>query len=183
MNNLASPGQIRGGLFRWMLITVPAILLLGFLSGQLANSGYGNPWFDALRKPAIMPPGWVFGVVWSALYVLMGIALAMILNARGAAGRTRALTLFGIQFAMNLAWSPLFFAAHQVLPAFILIVVLLVVATLTTLAFGRIRSAAAWLMLPYLLWLGFASVLNWRVHELNPGAALAPARYQTQIPL
>ena len=63
---------------RTAVITVPAILAVGFLMGQLSNSGYGNAWFDALAKPAAMPPGWVFGVAWSVLYVLLGIALALV---------------------------------------------------------------------------------------------------------
>lgn len=58
MNEIASPGQLRLAYLRWALVTVPVIVLLGFLSGQLANSGFGNRWFDALEKPALMPPGW-----------------------------------------------------------------------------------------------------------------------------
>ena len=72
MNEIASPGQLRLAYLRWALVTVPVIVLLGFLSGQLANSGFGNRWFDALEKPALMPPGWAFGVaaglgVWRCL--------------------------------------------------------------------------------------------------------------------
>ena len=74
MNEIASPGQLRLAYLRWSLLTVPAIVLLGFLSGRLANSGYGNRWFDALEKPALMPPGWLFGVAWTILYILMGLA-------------------------------------------------------------------------------------------------------------
>ena len=87
MSELASPGQLRWSFVRWALVCVPLVLMLGILSGKLAGSGYGNPWFDALAKPAIMPPGWAFGVAWTILYILMGVALAIILNARGAKGR------------------------------------------------------------------------------------------------
>jgi translocator protein len=99
-------------------VTVPAVVLLGFISGQMSNSGYENRWFAALSKPDIIPPGWVFGAVWSVLYILLGIALAMILFARGAKGRFVALALFFAQLGLNLLWSPLFFAAHQVSLAF-----------------------------------------------------------------
>jgi tryptophan-rich sensory protein len=93
-------------------------VFLGFLSGRLANSGYGNRWFDALVKPDFMPPGWAFGVAWTILYILMGLALAMVIHARGARGRGVAIILFLVQLLLNLAWSPLFFRAHQVDNAF-----------------------------------------------------------------
>lgn len=171
MTELASRSQLRGSFFRWALVTVPATLLLGTLSGRLSNSGYGNPWFDALVKPAIMPPGWVFGAVWPLLYILMGLALAMILNARGARGRGLAITLFGSQFMLNLIWSPLFFAAHQVTLAFWLILPMCVLVAATAIAFGRIRAVAAWLLAPYLAWLCFAALLTYQIDRLNPDAA------------
>lgn len=168
MAELASPRQLRTAYLRWALIAVPATLLLGTLSGTVANPGQGNPWFDALNKPALMPPGWVFGAVWSVLYILMGLSVALILNARGAKGRGVALTLFLIQLAFNLAWSPLFFAMHRIMTAFALIVAIFLWASVATAVFWKIRPLAAWLMLPYLAWLIFAGVLNWQVHALNP---------------
>lgn len=182
MTELASTSQIRMSFVRWALVTVPTILFLGFFSGRMANSGFGNPWYDALVKPAIQPPGWAFGAAWSVLYVLIGIALAMVLNARGNRYRGYAIALFSVAFVATLAWSPLFFAAHKVFAAFFLILFILAFAIATTIAFGRVRTAAAWLMLPYLLWLSFASILNWQTHLLNPEAeTLAPARPVTQI--
>ena len=184
MGEIASKEQLRMSFLRWALVTVPALLFLGFLSGKLGNSGYGNRWFLALSRPAIMPPGWVFGVVWSTLYVLMGIALAMVLHARGAAGRGTALALFGIQLALNLCWSPLFFAAHQVSLALYLIGAIFVAAAATAYYFGRIRKAAGILLLPYLVWLAFASVLNFQIDQLNPDAeGLVPEAPHTQIQL
>ena len=179
----AMPGQRKyGSLLRWAVMTVPATLLLGIASGRLAGSGYGNAWFDALTKPAIMPPGWLFPFAWSILYILMGIALALILDARGAKGRTIAILLFGFQLALNLAWSPVFFAMHRIMLAFGLIVAILLWASVTTLLFWRIRRAAGVLMLPYLVWLSFAALLNWQVHLLNPnGVTLVPRIGNTQI--
>lgn len=177
MNEIASPGQLRLDYLRWALVTVPAILFLGFLSGRIANSGYGNRWFDALEKPAFMPPGWAFGAAWTILYILMGLALAMIIHARGSRGRGIAILLFLAQLVMNLLWSPLFFRAHQVDNAFILILLLIATAAATALLFWRIRPAAGLLLLPYLAWLAFASVLNYEIGRLNPQAEtlVAPA--------
>jgi tryptophan-rich sensory protein len=170
MTAIASRSQLRMSLLRWCLVTVPAVLLLGTLSGRAANSGYGNPWFDALVKPEAMPPGWMFGVAWSILYILLGIALAMILNARGARGRPLALAFFFVQLLLNYAWSPVFFAMHQVGTALLLIGAILVLAMIAAFLFARIRRAAGLLMLPYLAWLGFASYLNYEIMVLNPGA-------------
>lgn len=181
---MALPGQLRMSFARWALVTVPGIVFLGFLSGRAANSGEGNRWFAMLDKPAAMPPGWVFGGTWTVLYILMGVALAMILNARGARWRRAAIVAFAVQLALNLAWSPLFFAAHRVVAAFWLILAILVAAVVTTVVFGRVRRGAAWLMVPYLAWLAFAAILNWQVHALNPGAAtLVPTPPRTHIAL
>src|SRR3546814_8047387 len=90
--------------------------------GLLSNSGYDNRWFAALDRPAIVPPGWVFGVVWTALYACLGLSLAMILHARGATGRGFALLLFFVQLIASFAWSPLFFGQHQVTSALYLII-------------------------------------------------------------
>nr|WP_250890475.1 TspO/MBR family protein [Sphingobium nicotianae] len=167
---------------RWALVTVPAIEFLGLASGFLSNSGYGNRWFAFLEKPEITPPGWVFATVWPILYLLLGLALAIILHARGARGRGIAITLFIVQLICNLTWSPLFFGAHEATLAFYLLLVILVLALATAYLFGRIRALAGWLMLPYLLWLGFASALAYDIDQKNPDAEtlVAPAVH-TQI--
>lgn len=181
---LALRSQLRMSYLRIALVTAPAILLLGTISGRISNSGYGNPWFDALVKPDIMPPGWLFGVAWTILYILMGLAVAMILHARGARGRGLAVGIFAAQLVLNLAWSPLFFAFHRVSAAFFLILVMLVLAAWATILFARIRKGAALLMLPYLAWLCFASLLNYRIMELNPNAeSLAAAATSADIRL
>jgi tryptophan-rich sensory protein len=169
---------------RWAMVTVPAIVLLGFLSGRMSNSGWGNRWFAALSKPDIVPPGWVFGLAWSILYVMIGIAVAMILNARGARGRGVALGLFGTQLILNLMWTPLFFAAHKVTLALFVIVAVLLVTIATTFAFAKIRKTAAWLLVPYMVWLSFASILTFQIDRMNPEAeTLVPAGVRTQIQL
>jgi tryptophan-rich sensory protein len=163
---------------------VPAILLLGTISGRGSGAGDGNPWFEALIKPELMPPGWVFGVVWTLLYIALGLALAMILHARGARGRGLALGLFLAQLLLNFAWSPIFFGAHQVGLALIVLLAMLVLSLAVTLLFARIRPAAAWLMVPYVAWLVFAGVLTWQIAQLNPYAEeLVPQRGSADIPL
>ncbi|MEY4500646.1 MAG: hypothetical protein RIS52_536 [Pseudomonadota bacterium] len=181
---IASKSQLRMSFLRWAMVTVPAIVFLGFFSGRMANSGYANRWFLALERPDVVPAGWVFGLVWTILYVLLGVAFAIVLNARGARGRGIAIGLFSLQLLLNLAWSPLFFAAHQVTLALIVMLVLLGVAIATCFAFAKIRKSAAWLLLPYLVWLSFAAILNFQIDRLNPNAeALVPEAPHTQIQL
>jgi translocator protein len=152
---------------RAALVTVPMILGLGFLMGQLSNSGHGNDWFDALAKPAAMPPGWVFGAAWSVLYVLLGTAMALVWGSPLSKLRTIGLALFLIQLALNFAWSPTFFAWHQVELALGMLLAMLVLSAGAMAAFARIRPLAAWLMLPYFAWLAFATYLNWEILRLN----------------
>ncbi len=184
MSEIASKGQLRAGFLRWAVVTVPLILLLGFASGRMVPVGSENRWYQLLTLPAVRPPDWAFGVVWTILYILLGLALAMILNARGAAGRGIAVALFAVQLLLNLAWTPLFFGAHQVSAALVLILALFALAMATTFAFGRIRPLAAWLLVPYLAWLATASALNWQIDRLNPHAeTLASPPASTQIDL
>ncbi|WP_309661207.1 TspO/MBR family protein [Sphingomonas sp.] len=155
---------------QFALVTVPAIVLAGSASGWLSNSGFGNPWFDGLAKPFYMPPGWVFGVAWTFLYILLGLALAMILAEPPSDRRRTALVLFYVQLALNFAWSPIFFAAHDIRLAAVVIFVMLALAASAGGQFFRIRPLAGGLMTPYLAWLCFAATLNTAFYTLNPGA-------------
>jgi translocator protein len=170
VGQIASRSQLRASFLRWAMVTVPLIVFLGFLMGRLSNSGFSNGWFASLARPDWFPPGAVFGIVWTILYAMMGLSLAMILDAKGARKRDVAVGLFVGQLVLNLAWSPLFFAAHQVTAALVLIIATLVMAILTTRAFWRIRPVAAWLLVPYLAWLMFATALNFEMDRLNPDA-------------
>jgi benzodiazapine receptor len=169
-------------LLRWALVTVPLVLFLGFAVGRLVPSGDANPWYRALIKPAATPPGWAFPVVWTTLYVLLGFALAIVLSARGARNRGLAVALFAAGVLLNFAWTPLFFGAHRVTEAWLLILAMLVVGVAATVAFARIRPLAGWLIVPYLIWISYAGVLTWRIDQLNPDAEkLAPGAKATQI--
>ena len=183
MTEIASRAQLRMSYLRWALVTVPLVLLLGTLSAVIAGSVATNPWFEALRKPDFMPPPAAFPIAWTILYICLGLALALVLHARGAKGRPLALALFLVQLALNYSWSPLFFAAHRVSLAFWVIVAMFVVAAAAAWLFFRIRRAAGLLMLPYLAWLLFAGALNHSIDGLNPGAELAAPGSGTDIPL
>jgi tryptophan-rich sensory protein len=112
----------------------------------------------------------VFGLVWTALYILMGLSLAMVASARGAEWRLAALAAFALQLVLNLAWSPLFFGGHQIVAALALLVVLDIAVIATMVLFRLVRPVAALLLLPYLAWILFATLLNWQFHVANPDA-------------
>ena len=167
---------------RWAAVTVPLVLLLGFAAGGTVTAGSDNAWYAALAKPALNPPDWAFPIAWTTLYALLGLALAMVLNARGARGRGVAVALFAVALTLNLIWTPIFFGAHKVGLALLVIVLIIAAGVATTIAFGRIRPVAAWLMVPYLVWISFAGVLTWRIGQLNPDAEnLVPGARTTQV--
>ncbi|WP_300974456.1 TspO/MBR family protein [Sphingomonas sp. LHG3406-1] len=160
--------------WQYALITVPLIVVAGNLSGLLSNSGFGNPWFDAVEKPGFMPPGWVFGVVWTTLYTLMGIAVAIVLAAPDSRVRRIGLTIFFVQLALNYAWSPIFFGAGAIDWGLVVIIAMVVAAGLAFSLFWRVKRVAGLLLLPYLAWLCLATALNFEIGRLNPGADRAP---------
>lgn len=184
MSGLASQAQLRASVLRWSLFTVPACVLIGVLSGRAGGSGPGNPWFDALERPAIFPDPMWFGIVWTTLYVLMGVAVALVAAAWGARGRTPALTSFIVLYIMLTGWSPLFFGLHQMTWALVLLVAIVALTLLTILLFARVRKLAAWLLVPLLAWTAFASLLNYEFLRLNPqfdGANPTQAQQRIEI--
>lgn len=160
----------RGSQIRAAIVLVPLLLVLGGLSARVSGSTEDNAWFQTLALPALQPPGPVFGIAWSILYTVIAIAAAIVWGHKKAPGRTLALALFAVGMAINLMWSPVFFRFHLILPALVIIGVMLIVAVATTFAFARVNRVAAWLMVPYLVWLCFAGALNARVMVLNPEA-------------
>jgi benzodiazapine receptor len=179
MNRLASPAQLRASFVRWALFLVPAVLLLGFLSGRFGGQAQ-DPWFLALEKPAILPAPAIFGVVWPILYVLMGFAAAMICAAWGSRYRLPAILAFVLQLLVNLAWTPVFFGEHEMTFALYVIIALDVAVAVTIVLFWKVRSAATWLLLPYLAWILFATVLNYELLRLNPEADGVEGSYAVQ---
>lgn len=162
------------GIWAKAAIAIPLVVLGGMASGWLSNSGMDNGWYARLAKPSFQPPSWAFGVVWTGLYALMGLAVATIWDAPDSRQRTIALRLFFAQLAVNYAWSPIFFGAGMMEIALVVLAVLLVLALATAKYFRNLRSDAGWLLLPYLLWLCLAVTLNYETVRLNPGADSAP---------
>lgn len=139
---------------------------VGGLAGLATSSGV-REWFPALRKPSFNPPSWVFAPVWTALYFLMGCGLYLLLRAPRGPERSRALAAFAVQLALNGAWSFLFFAFRRTGWALIEIGLLWVAILWMILAMRKARPAAAYLQIPYLAWVSFASVLNAAIWRLN----------------
>lgn len=156
------------------LVTIPAIVIVGTLMGYLSNSGFENGWYAELRKPSFQPPSWMFGVVWTILYSLLGLAMAIVLQEPPSKDRRDALWLFGGQLLLNFSWSPVFFGLQMIDMALVVLLVMLVMALATARYFRKLNPLAGWLMLPYLLWLCLAVTLNYETGRLNPGADAAP---------
>jgi translocator protein len=136
--------------------------------GALATRDAIDGWYSTLRKPAFNPPNWVFGPVWTALYMLMGIALYRISTDGGKdSAIRRAQGLFAAQLALNAGWSFLFFGRRSPLYALVEIVLLWMTILFTIAAFFRISKFAGLLLVPYLLWTTFAAVLNLSIWRLN----------------
>jgi benzodiazapine receptor len=124
-------------------------------------------WYSTLRKPAWTPPNWIFGPVWSALYLAMAVAVWLVWRKAGLSGAKLALALFGLQLLFNVGWSAIFFGLRLPGPAFAEIVILWLLILATTVAFWPISSMAGGLMVPYLLWVMFAAALNFAIWRLN----------------
>lgn len=135
----------------------------GLAIGYLTMPG---AWYAQLVKPAFNPPGWVFGPVWTVLYVLIGIAGWRVWR-RDRAGWP--MKLWWLQLALNFLWSPVFFAAHRIGLALVVVLLLLAAIVAFMVASWRQDRAAAWLFAPYALWVAFASVLNASIWALNRG--------------
>ena len=140
---------------------------VGFAS-SFAVTGALAPWYPALIKPWFMPPGWLFAPVWVVLYALMGISLFFIWREDIQKRRASyAIAVFAVQLALNGAWSILFFGYHALVLALVDIVLLWAGIIATIVLFWRIKRTAAVLLVPYLVWVSFATVLNWSIVLLN----------------
>ena len=140
-------------------------LLIGALAGFL-TSGDVKEFTATAKQPFFAPPGWVFPVVWTILYALMGFA-AYIIENTGSPRKSRALTVYYIQLFLNFVWSFIFFSAGNYLFAFIWIIILWVLIIATILEFKMIKNRAAYILIPYLIWVTFAAVLNFSIYLLN----------------
>jgi translocator protein len=141
---------------------------LSFVPGIVGAPFPAPDWYRQLRKPRWAPPAWIFAPVWTVLYLLMGIAAWRVATS-DSPRRDVALKLFRGQLALNAAWTPIFFGLRRLDLAFGEIVATWIAIAATTIAFTRVRWAAATMLVPYLGWVSFAAVLNWSIWRRNRG--------------
>ncbi|MBL8160281.1 tryptophan-rich sensory protein [Candidatus Saccharibacteria bacterium] len=149
------------------LIASLAVAFSAAAIGSLATIPNIPTWYEALEKPFFSPPNWVFGPVWTLLYTLIGISLYLVWSAKTKHSKRNAYLAFGIQLALNALWSLVFFGLQQPWLGVGVIIALLVMIILTMREFWPIRRYAAYLLVPYLLWVCFATCLNIAVALLN----------------
>lgn len=150
-----------------LVISLLLTVGMGSLGGIFTISEIPN-WYAGLQKPSFNPPNWLFGPVWTMLYILMGISVYLVWKQTVSVERNTALTLFVVQFVLNFFWSIIFFKQHQIGWALVEIIVMWFFIFLTIIWFGKISSTASWLMVPYISWVSFASILNAAIWKLNP---------------
>jgi len=151
------------GLAGWLVLTFMTAAI-----GAAASANAGA-FYAQLVRPAWAPPAWVFGPVWSVLYLLMGISAWLVWRTRGWGPARTPLLIFIVQLGVNALWSWLFFVWHRGALAFADAVILCCLIVTTSVSFRRVSTLAAVLLLPYLAWVAFASALTWTVWHLNPG--------------
>jgi benzodiazapine receptor len=151
-----------------LVISVAVPILVGFFGSLFTTADSLNNWYANLNKPPFNPPNWVFGPVWTTLYVLMGVAAFLVWRkGLGERGVRLALVCFIVQLVLNALWTPLFFGLRSPLAGLIDIVLLLAAIGLTTMLFLRISKPAGVLLVPYILWVLFATILNASIFLLN----------------
>jgi tryptophan-rich sensory protein len=150
------------GLLGWLLLVFAAAAIGGLASAR------AGAFYTELARPDWAPPGWLFGPVWSVLYALMGVSAWLVWRARGFSGARSALLLFMAQLGINALWTWLFFVWHQGGLAFAEILLLWVMIVATIMLFWRISKVAGVMLMPYLAWVTFATVLTYAIWQRNP---------------
>ncbi|MBK6984141.1 MAG: tryptophan-rich sensory protein [Bacteroidetes bacterium] len=153
---------------RYLKLTLCILLplLIGGISGYATASGI-NIWYMGLNKPFFNPPNYLFGPVWSMLYILMGISFYRILQSQDSELKRKAILIFCIQLVLNFCWSFLFFRFQMLAISFIEIIIMWISIATMIYTFTKIDKTAAYLQIPYLMWVSFASVLNGAIWYLN----------------
>lgn len=150
-----------------LLISLALPLAVGAIAGLFTQPEIDS-WYKSIQKPSWQPPNSWFGPVWTTLYALMGFAFFLVWKADASPSVKRpAITLYLLQLALNFLWSFIFFNQHQIGWALVDIIALWVLILLTIFAFARISKLAAWLLVPYISWVSFASILNFAIFQLN----------------
>lgn len=149
------------------IISIAIPLLIGATSGFFTVTGVDS-WYQTINKPSWNPPNWIFGPVWTTLYVMMGIALFLVWKEDISTELKKiAITFFIVQLVLNFFWSFIFFNQQHPGWALVEIAVLWVFILLTIFAFAQVNKTAAWLLVPYISWVSFATILNYTIWQLN----------------
>ena len=151
-----------------LLVASIIICLLAGVIGSFFTATGPDSWYAGIQKPVFNPPNWIFGPVWTVLFILMGVSLFMVWSQGTSNPLVRhALLLFGAQLVLNIIWSALFFGLESPLFAFLEILVLWVVILLVIISFFKVSKPAAYLLLPYIAWVSFAAILNFAILIIN----------------
>lgn len=150
-----------------LFISILIPLLVGAVAGFFTTSGVDG-WYTVANKPSFNPPNWIFAPVWTTLYILMGIALYLVWKSDAAKNiKQTAIVLFAVQLTLNFFWSFIFFSLQQTGWALVEIIAMWLAIVATIIWFGKISKTAAWLLVPYICWVSFATVLNYAIWKLN----------------
>lgn len=150
-----------------LFISILIPLLVGAIAGIFTTSGVDG-WYAVANKPSFNPPNWIFAPVWTTLYILMGIALYLVWKSDAAKNiKQTAVVLFAVQLTLNFFWSFIFFSLQQTGWALVEIIAMWLAIVATIIWFGKISKTAAWLLVPYICWVSFATVLNYAIWKLN----------------
>lgn len=150
-----------------LVISIAIPVAIGATAGFFTVTGVGS-WYQAINKPSWNPPGWVFGPVWTMLYIMMGVSLYLVWKSGNSIHLKRtAIGLFAVQLILNFFWSFIFFDQQQPGWAFVEIIAMWVFIFLTIFAFAKVNKTAAWLLVPYISWVSFATILNYTIWKLN----------------
>ncbi len=151
-----------------LVVSIGLPLAVGAFAGMYTSAAVPE-WYASLNRPSFNPPGWVFGPVWTVLYILMGVSLFLVWKSEPGQARNVAMGVFFVQLALNFAWSFIFFYSKMIGPALIEIIVMWITIVIMLVLFYKIRPLAAYLNIPYLLWVSFATALNASYYLLNRG--------------
>ena len=150
-----------------LIIAIAIPLIVGGTSGFFTATGVES-WYQTIARPTWNPPGWLFGPVWTTLYVMMGISLFLVWKEDASVELKKiGIALFAVQLVLNFFWSFIFFNQHQIGWALVEIAAMWVFILLTIFAFAQVNKAAAWLLVPYISWVSFATILNYTIWQLN----------------
>jgi tryptophan-rich sensory protein len=159
-------GAVTGSKIIKLIVSIGVCQLAGMIGGLLTGESV-RTWYTTIEKPGFTPPNWVFGPVWITLYLLMGISLFLVWTGEITPVKKSVFILFGVQLVLNIAWSFSFFYMRSPPWGLVVIVILLIFILLTAWQFYRLRALAGYLMVPYILWVSFATVLNVYLWKLN----------------